>query len=185
MRKIKKSTTLLLMSLMVSVATAPQVLAASMPEVEDMAMDAEVAMAQLRMEDKGPDFSRGVLISEVWGTEEDGTPYVERTYVNDITSRNAGTREFTNVKNYGATGSVEVTGVFSFDSVAKTVYVDSCSGQFNEGGGVSSYEDLGTVALNEGSSKASVKYSCRVNKNLGGKSTYSVKVSCNYKGLKS
>ena len=65
------------------------------------------------------------------------------------------------------------------------MYVISSEGQFNEGGGISDIEDLGTSTSGEGTSKATVKYSCKVNRNLGGWATYSVSVSCNYNGNKS
>lgn len=38
-------------------------------------------------------------------------------------------------------------------------------------------EDNGTTTTGDGSSKATIKYSCRVIRNLGGWATYSVKVS--------
>jgi hypothetical protein len=35
-------------------------------------MASDMSMAQLRIQDKGPDLSKGALVSEVWSTEEDG-----------------------------------------------------------------------------------------------------------------
>lgn len=182
MRKCKKGMVTILTALVVSTIAAPQAMAANVPTV-----DTNAAMVQLRMEDTGPDLSKGILVEEVWGAEDDGTPYVERTYVkSDVaTLRASGTKIYTKAKNYGSTGSVEVTGEFEYDSSAKTVYVISSEGQFNEGGGISDIEDLGTSTSGEGTSKATVKYSCKVNRNLGGWATYSVSVSCNYNGNKS
>lgn len=155
-------------------------------------VDAQSAMAQLRMEDPGPDFSKGILIYEYWGTEEDGTPFVERTYekrnqsilslLSPLRASYSVTR--TNRKNYGATGSVEVTGTFECDNVEKTVYVSDGEGTYNQGGGISDYEDLGISTSGEGSTKATVTYRCRVNRNLGGWATYRVSVSCPYNAKK-
>lgn len=179
MKKWKKSIAAVLMTLTMSAMATPQAMAASAPPA-----DTNAAMIQLRMADTGADFSKGILVDEFWGFEDDGTPYVERTYISvkNSISRSPMTKEFTKTKDYGATGSVEVTGEFEYDSSAKTVYVLSSSGEFHESGGVSEYEDLGTSTSGEGSTKATVKYRCRVNKNLGGWSTYSVSVSCNYSG---
>lgn len=187
MRRIKKWTTLFFLTLTVSTVTAPQVMAANLPTSTNVTMASSVAMSQLRMEDKGPDLSKGDLVFEFWGTEKDGTPYVERTYIEHKVAllRASAVKKYTKTKNYGATGSVEVSASFEYDSVAKTVYAYNETGSYNQGGGVSEVEDNGTTTTGNGSSKATVKYSCRVNKNLGGWSTYSVKVSCNYKGKKS
>ncbi|GLB29458.1 hypothetical protein LAD12857_13810 [Lacrimispora amygdalina] len=187
MRKIKKWTTLFLMTLTVSTVTAPQAMADNSLAITNVPMASNAAMAQLRMEDKGPDFSKGSLISEVWGTEEDGTPYVERTYIehNAALLRASKSKKYTKTKSYGATGSVEVSARFEYDSAERTVYVFDESGSYNQGGGVSDVEDYGTTTSGDGTSKATAKYSCRVNRNLGGWATYSVSVSCNYKGNKS
>ncbi len=187
MRRIKKWTTLFLMTLTVCTVSAPQAMAANLPTATNVTMASNVAMAQLRMEDKGPDFSKGDLVSEVWGTENDGTPYVERTYIkhNAALLRASGVKEYTKTKNYGSTGSVEVSASFEYDSAARTVYVFNESGSYNQGGGVSDVEDNGTTTSGDGTSKATAKYSCRVNRNLGGWATYSVSVSCNYNGKKS
>lgn len=184
MRRIKKWTTLLLLTLTVSTVTAPQAMADNLHAINNVPMTSNAAMAQLRMEDKGPDFSNGSLVSEVWGTEEDGTPYVERTYIQHNFGLLRASRSVTrtNTKSYGATGSVKVTAVFDCDSAEKTVYVSESSGSFNQGGGVSDVEDYGTTTSGEGTSKATAKYSCRVNRNVGGWKTYSVSVSCNYNG---
>ena len=186
MKKLKKCTTALLVGLTVSIVAAPQAMAANTSSA-NTSVDTNTAIAQLRMEDKGPDLSKGILVEEFWGMEEDGTPYVERTYVSNeaATLRAAGAKTYTKTKSYGSTGSLEVTGKFEYDSVAQTVYVLSEDGRYNSGGGISDYEDLGTTTSGEGSSKATVKYSCKVNRNLGGWATYSVSVSCNYLGNKS
>lgn len=181
MKRFKQCTITCLTALIISSATTPPAMASSTPVV------ASTAMAQLRMEDKGPDLSKGFLISESWGTEEDGTPYVERTYMDYGTAlfSASNVRTLNNTKSYGATGSVEVSANFKFDSTEKTVYVVSSSGKFNRGGGISETEDLGTTTSGEGTSKATAKYSCRVNRNLGGWATYSVSISCNYNGTPS
>ncbi len=181
MKRFKRWIATFLVALTFSSVIVSQSMAAEMP------MTAEERMKELRMQDKGPDFSKGILVEEFWGTEEDGTPYVERTYVKDsgVLLRASGIKTYSKTRDYGATGSVEVTGDFQYDSSAKTVYILSSDGWYNEGGGISGYEDLGTTELNDGSSKATVKYSCKVDRNLGGKTTYSVSVSCDYKGNKS
>lgn len=81
----------------------------------------------------------------------------------------------------------KVTAGWNYNLLAdtKTVYVYNESGSYNQGGGVSDVEDNGTTTSGDGTSKATAKYSCRVNRNLGGWATYSVSVSCNYKGKKS
>lgn len=181
MKKLQKCTTALLVGLTVSIVAAPQAMAANKSSA-NISVDTNTAVAQLRMEDKGPDLSKGILVEEFWGMEEDGTPYVSNEAA---TLRAAGVKTYTKTKSYGTTGSVEVTGEFEYDSVAKTVYVLSEDGQYNPDGGISDYEDLGTTTSGDGSSKATVKYSCKVNRNLGGWATYSVSVSCNYLGNKS
>lgn len=182
MRHWKKCMTVVLMTLTVSSVIAPQAMAAN-----GLSVNTNAAMIQLRMEDSGPDFSKGTLVEEFWGVEDDGTPYVERTYIKGESAmlRASGVKTYTKTKNYGATGSVEVTGEFEYDSSAKTVYVLSESGAYNQGGGVSEYQDLGTTTSGDSSSKATVKYRCKVHRNLGGWTTYSVSVSCNYRGNKS
>lgn len=84
-----------------------------------------MTMEQLRVQDSGPDLSKGKLISEVWDTEEDGTPYVERVYekddaVNGVKGARAkatsGKVTRTKNRNYGAAGSVEVTARFYWNS---------------------------------------------------------------------
>lgn len=54
------------MTLSVCTVSAPQAMAANLPTATNAPMASNVAMAQLRMEDKGPDFSKGDLVSEVW-----------------------------------------------------------------------------------------------------------------------
>lgn len=188
MKKFKKCTAMFLTALAISTVSAPLTFASD-ASVSVIKVDASSAMAQLRMEDQGPDFSKGILIDECWGVEGDGTPYVERTYIKNnlsiLSSLSHGTRTFTKTKKYGSTGSVEVTGKFEYDSAEKTVYVLEESGSYNQGGGISDLEDLGTSTSGEGSAKATVTYRCRVNRNLGGWATYSVSVSCNSSGRKS
>lgn len=183
MRNLKRGIAAVLTILTASVMLAPQAMAANVSTA-----DTDVAMAQLKMEDTGPDLSKGILVEEVWGTEDDGTPYVERTYVKNgiatLALRATGSPTYTKTKSYGATGSVEVTATFKFDSKAKTVYVVSSTGKFNNGGGISEVKNLGTTTSGEGTSKATAKYSCKVNRNLGGWATYSVSVSCNSAGKK-
>ena len=96
MRKCKKGMVTILTALVVSTIAAPQAMAANVPTV-----DTNAAMVQLRMEDTGPDLSKGILVEEVWGAEDDGTPYVERTYVkSDVaTLRASGTKIYTKTKN--------------------------------------------------------------------------------------
>lgn len=93
-------------------------------------MTAEERMAELKLLDEGPDFSKGALISESWG-KEDGTPYVERTYVIDDagTARSInGMRRFYKTRNYGATGYVEVYATFAWDTAARNSYVTNVTG---------------------------------------------------------
>lgn len=176
---MKKITNLFLAALMLAMLASPQVMAA------DVTMTAEERMEELKAFDEGPDFSKGALISEEWGNEEDGTPYVERTYVADITQ---GTRaindtgRFYKVKSYGTTGSVEVYATFSWDTAAKKVYVSNVTGQFNNGGGISGTKNASVTSDGSGTSRAWAQYSIDVDKNLGGWTTYSVIMHCSFRG---
>lgn len=192
MKKFQKRTAVFLMALAASITITPQALAAG-TAVSSQTMASDMSMAQLRIQDKGPDLSKGALVSEVWSTEEDGTPYVERTYVkysipNPMKSARAassGSARYTKTKSYGATGAVEVSADFEWDSAAKTVYASGEDGALTNSSGISDVENEQTSTSGNGTSKATVKFSCRVNRNIGGWTTYSVSVSCNYKGSKS
>ena len=150
-------------------------------------MTAEMRMEELRKQDTGPDLSKGRLIEEVWGTEEDGTPYVERTYIENIAGNVSivaltESKRYTKTKSYGATGSVEVSATFTWNTSAKTVYVSDITGDIVNPAGISEIKDKTTSESGNGTSKATAKFSCRVNKNLGGWATYSVSLSCDYNG---
>lgn len=128
-------------------------------------MAADQRMTELQLQDAGPDLSKGKLISEYRGTEEDGTPYVERTFVKDnvVDSRAISSyKTYTKTKSYGATGSVEVTAAFAWDTAAKKAYVKNVSGKYNNGGGVSQTKNSSATSSGNGSTKASAKYSIDV-----------------------
>lgn len=175
---MKKLANVFLAALMLAMLAAPQVMAA------DETMTAEERMEELRALDEGPDFSKGALIAEEWGNEEDGTPYVERTYATDIIPGARainGTGRFYKVKSYGANGSVEVYATFSWDTAAKRVYVSNVTGKFNNGGVSGTRNELSTFD-GSGTSRAWAQYSIDVDRNLGGWATYSVIMHCSFRG---
>lgn len=164
---------------MLTMLAAPQVMAA------DVAMTAEGRMEELKILDQGSDFTKGALVSENWGTEEDGTPYVERTYIAEInkdTRAITGSGRFVKTRNYGATGSVNVYATFSWDRTAQRTYVSNVSGNYYNGGGVSETGSPASTYGGNGTSNAWAQFSIRVNRNLGGWTTYSVIMNCNYTG---
>lgn len=181
MKRFKKMVSMFLTALIFSTLIAPQAIAAEVP------MSAEMRIEELRKQDVGPDLSKGRLVEEFWGTEEDGTPYVERTYIENTAGNVSiaalnGSARYTKTKSYGATGSVEVSATFTWNTSAKTVYVSDVEGDIVNPAGISEITDKTTSTSGNGTSKATAKFSCRVNKNLGGWSTYSVSLSCDYNG---
>lgn len=184
MRNLKRWSMALLMTLTLGSMSSLQVMAAEMPISDEAAV---AAMEQLRMEDKGPDLSEGELISEVWGFEEDGTPYVERTYMkyNSSVSRLVDTVYYSRTKTV-ARGTFKVWADFQYDTVAKTVYASNEGGSFKRGGGGELIEESTSISGN-GTTKAVVTYKCKLDSDLGGTgimSTYSVSVGCDYNGNK-
>lgn len=181
MKRSNKYIIMFLMICIVSILTVTQAAAA------DAGMTAEERMAELKLLDEGPDFSKGALVSELWGKEDDGTPYVERTYVIDdacaVSARSInGMRRFYKTRNYGATGYVEVYATFAWDTAARKTYVSNVTGNYYNGGGVSQVENPISTYGGDATSNAWAQYSIRVNRNLGGWTTYSVVMNCNYNG---
>ncbi|MCI9067406.1 MAG: hypothetical protein HFI65_01770 [Lachnospiraceae bacterium] len=176
---------MLSLSLLAGALICPHVKAAEGSTPVNMAKTAEERMTELRMQDEGPDFTKGQLLEEAWGMEEDGTPYVERTYVKIPVGR-AMTRfrTYTKTKSYGATGSVEVTAMFAWNTEMKKAYVLQPSGKFNAGGGIDHTENERVTMSGTGTEKASATYSIVVHRYMGvtGPATYSVTISCDYKG---
>lgn len=139
---------------------------------------------ELKLQDAGPDLSKGELVSEYWATEEDGTPYVERTYISNDDAARAKTdyKKYYKDRSYGATGWVEVRAEFAWDTAAQKAYVKNVTGDYHNGGGVSQTRNESKTSSGNGTAKASAKYSIEVDKNLGGWTTYSVTMTCDYKG---
>lgn len=181
MKTFKKLIVTILVAVVVFGVNIPPVMASNRPVITS-----NLAIEKLKMEDSGPDLTKGRLILETLGTEPDGTPYIERVYehinITHFLLNSSNERTYTATKSYGATGTVEVTATFKFNTLAKEVYVKSSSGRLINGAGYSQFVDLGTSTSGEGTKKATAKYSCKINRNLGGWATYSVSVSCNYKG---
>jgi len=118
MKRVKNVLLATLMSVLVFSMSAPLAMAASETRVDSssevvsisLVPDSDIAMERLKLEDKGPDVSNGMLVLEVWGKETDGTPYVERTYksIEPAMLRSFDTVRYVNEKSYGATGKVRV-----------------------------------------------------------------------------
>lgn len=142
-------------------------------------------MQELKQQDPGPDSTCGVLISEHWAYENDGTPYVERIYVKNLPLRASNYAHYTKTKSYGATGSVQVEADFSWNSSSKTAYSANAIGKYNQGGGVSGTRNPRVSTKGNGTNQASASYSIEVNRNLGGWATYQVTLYCDYNGHKS
>lgn len=147
--------------------------------------DADNAMEQLRMEDEGPDLSEGMLISEVWETEEDGTPYVERIYMKEstdaVTRATTTPKQFMKEKYYGTRGKLRVYAYFSWDTSAKKVYVSNITGKIVDGAGMSGIKSESATPSGNGTAKATATYSCEPNFYLGS-GTWTVSMSCDYNG---
>lgn len=142
----------------------------------------EYTMQDLKSQDSGPDLSNGDLVYEKWAYEDDGTPYVERLYMQNLIYKSSRSKHYTKTKSYGATGSVQVEADFSWNTSTKKVTVSNVSGRFNRGGGISGTRNAKTSKSGNGTSKASASYSIEVNRNLGGWATYKVTLYCNYNG---
>lgn len=184
-KKSKKLVSMFSLSLIISALICPNAKAAENNVSADLPKTAEEQMLELRMQDEGPDLTKGELLEEVWGTEKDGTPYVERTYVKIPVGRTMTRfRTYTKTKSYGATGSVEVTAMFAWNTEAQKAYVLQPSGKFNAGGGIDYTENERVTMSGTGTAKASATYSIVVHRDMGiaGPTTYSVTMTCDYKG---
>jgi hypothetical protein len=173
LKKLKKWTAVILMALTVSTMAAPQAMAST-------------PMEDFRKEDKGPDAAKGILISEEWGFDENGEPYVERTYVKPQNPRLRvhDSKDVTKTRVCG-TGSakmtVELSASFEWDSSDKRVEVYDVEGQVTDMDGVYEVCDEETVISGNGTSKATATYTCKGYKAIGyvpGK----INISCNYNG---
>lgn len=194
MKRVRNVLLATLMSVLVFSMSAPSAMAASETRVDSssevvsisLVPDSDIAMARLKLEDKGPDESNGMLVLEVWGKETDGTPYVERTYksIEPAMLRSFDTVRYVNEKSYGATGKVRVAASFEFDKNNRTVYVLTVDGDLIDPAGISGTRNEKKRTVFEGGEKAKAEYSIEVNRNLGGWARYHVGITCNYKGEK-
>lgn len=182
MKKFKKIfTTALMLMVALSITAAPVMASSTLP------VDSELPVENLDMEIPDVDLSKGILIEEKWGEEEDGTPFLERIYVKpdyNLYHRFRGYEEveYTGTKWYGATGTAEVTAMFKYSIDEQKVYVESARGRLVNGAGYSQFVDLGISTSGEGTKKAKATYSCKINRHLGGWVTYRANVMCNYDG---
>lgn len=181
MKNLKKWMAALLTGITIFSMMAMPVMAA---ENETALKPTDLRMAQLKLEERGVDLSKGELISEYWGREEDGTPYVERLYIvhDSLSARSPENINYKKTKDYGATGYVEVIGYFTYDTAAQTVHVRKVEGGLYDKAGISSTRNEQKYSKNEGTKIATAVYSIEVNRNLGGWTTYSVSVTCDYRG---
>ena len=183
MRKIRKFFVTALMLIGAFSMTISPVMADSASSLES-----DPAIMTLKIEVPQPDFSKGILIKESWGKEQDGTPYLERIYIkNDYSNgyellKGNNKVTYTGTRWYGATGTAEVTATFRFYISEQKVYVESASGRLVDGAGYSEFVDLGISTSGEGTKKAKATYSCKINRHLGGWVTYSASVGCKYDG---